>query len=116
MKWMNWGWLASIALAFVIGRNTVKPKPRIETVETVAPSCSIAAAPDRPRLAARWQPRANASRVDDAPKPSPRKSFELGEPRALDEVSRAFMAYADRKLKEGPEGHLELLETLDREI
>ena len=115
MKWTNWGWLGSIALAFVIGRNTVKPKSKIETVEVEAPSCAIPAH-DRPTLAARWQPRANASRVDGAPKRSAPKKFELGEPRALDEASRALMAYAEQKLKEGPEGHLELLETIDREL
>ncbi len=112
MKWTHWIWLGSLGLTFLWGRGTAPKVKQVETVEVQGPSCSVADAPrSRSSVIARWQP--DASQVA---KPRTPKKFELGETQDLDEVTRQFMAYADKKLAEGSDGQLELLETYDREI
>ncbi len=113
MRWTHWGWLGSLTVAFVIGRKTV-PVPTREIVEPEAPSCSIPPpAHAHTSLVARWRPREPSPTAAPAGKA---QTFHLGEPKNLDEVTRRMMAYAEQKLREGPDGYLELLDTFDREI
>jgi hypothetical protein len=115
MKWTPWAWLAAVGFAFVIGRNSVHAADPVAAEPTDAPSCSVPAVREHRSLVAQWRPRENARQVDTTPKRAP-KRFELSDHRDLDAVSHAMMLYAEQKLKEGPEGHFELLETIDREF
>lgn len=114
MKWLLWTWIGSLAVTFLVARYTYAHiMAASPVVEAEPPACPVPAPapPARPGLVERWQPRPAASARATAP-----KKLELGEPRALDEVTELMMAYAGRKLQEGPEGQLELLAAFDREI
>jgi hypothetical protein len=116
-KRIQWFGLASVAgLGIWIGRVTAPAgEPQVERVEVEAqasPRCDV---PSKPRLAGRWQPKKEGG----APRPvrtDRPESFTMAERRDLDDATRSFLSYAEGRLAAGPEGHLELLETFDREI
>ncbi|MCZ6574536.1 MAG: hypothetical protein O7C98_15365 [Planctomycetota bacterium] len=121
-------WCASLVLAWFLGSNAVEaPSYRADrdaedrTVDrsgaerTLLESSGMrfsGKVPDKTRTPAGRKPKRDAAANTETAEESV-GPFTLEGVNTAAELSRRFMAYADRKLKEGPEGRLELYRALD---
>ncbi|MFQ5845779.1 MAG: hypothetical protein ACE5JG_12410 [Planctomycetota bacterium] len=118
-------WLASLVLAWFLGAAMSEP-PAVRMDAAGAREAGAARGEagagggrDAPPARDRVPPPSGSGRLPQdaagpAPAAEPDEPFTLDGADTLEELSRRMMRYADRKLRQGPEGHRELFKILDR--